>query len=286
MTKQSLYKQGLPRLLWSLAVTVFFFATPAHAFDIPSRPDGDVTDRAEVISEGAQQKLERTLYQYEQQSGIQIVVATFPSIENGSLEEISVRLAEAWKIGTAGKDNGIIFLVFPNDKKMRIEVGYGLEGVLPDARAGEILRTYVAPLFQKGDFENGIFSGLSAILETLNQDTSITNRKGPKVPQEQMILSILSFLPFLFPIALILFLLDLFRYYRYFRHQKTYRSGYSFWGWWFRFSILLFVISMIFRMMFYAMLFSRGGYGGGRGSGGFSGGGGGRFGGGGASGGW
>lgn len=92
------------------------------------------------------------------------MVGTFPSLEGNSLEEFSMRLAETWKVGQKGKDNGVILLIFKNDRKIRIEVGYGLEGVLPDATCGQIISQVIAPHFRKKDYQAGIFSGVDAII--------------------------------------------------------------------------------------------------------------------------
>jgi uncharacterized protein len=92
-----------------------------------------------------------------------VVVALFRSLEGESLEGYSIRLAQAWRIGQKGLDNGVIFLVFLDDRKMRIEVGYGLEGTLTDAVSSSILRDVVAPRFREGRTADGIAAGLDAI---------------------------------------------------------------------------------------------------------------------------
>ncbi len=92
-----------------------------------------------------------------------MVVAIFRSLDGESLEDFSIRLAQAWRIGQKGLDNGVIFLVFVNDRKMRIEVGYGLEPNLTDAVSSSILRDVVAPRFREGHLAEGISAGLDAI---------------------------------------------------------------------------------------------------------------------------
>ncbi len=260
-------------------VLSFLITVSAHALDIPSRPDGYVTDRAGILSPQAKQELEQNLQQYEQQTSNQIIVATFPSLESESLEDFSIRLAESWKVGQKGHDNGILFLIFPNDHKMRIEVGYGLEGVLPDALAGAIIQQVVAPLFRENKFDEGILQGVGAITQTLKGENPLSASEEPVRKIDLPIRPILY-------LILILFVVDSIRYLRYRSHYRSLTGRYTFTGWWLRFAALCFLINLIFRIIFYSMLFSRGGmYGGGGRSGGFSGGGG-RFGGGGASGGW
>lgn len=268
--------------------------SPLSALDVPERPRGYVTDKAGVLSTGARLKLEALLGSYEAETTNQVVVAIFDSLEGGSIEDFSIRLAEKWKAGQKGRGNGVIFLSFIEDRKMRIEVGYGLEGALPDALAGQIVQTRVAPLFKKGDYEAGILFGVAAIIGATKGEYDGTGSHpvtaGPRelTPQEQEMLRRQgeALAKLIFFAALVLFVIDFFRYRSYVGQHELYKGRYTFWEWWFRFAILLFVLSMLFRILFYVMLFSRGGYYGGRGgSGGFRGGGGG-FGGGGASGSW
>lgn len=135
------------------------------ALEVPKRADGYVTDRAGLLSASARASLETTLRAFEEKTSNQVVVATFPSLEGDSIEDFSIRLAEAWKAGQKGRDNGVIFLIFRNDRKIRIEVGYGLEGVFPDAMAGQIISQVVAPYFRKGDYSGGIVAGTDAIMK-------------------------------------------------------------------------------------------------------------------------
>jgi uncharacterized protein len=122
-----------------------------------------VNDYAGALSPADRDRLEQSLIAREAGSRNQIVVAIFRSLEGESLEDYSIRLAQAWRIGRKGLDNGVIFLVFLNDRKMRIEVGYGLEGDLTDAISSSILRDVVAPRFREGRIADGIGAGLDAI---------------------------------------------------------------------------------------------------------------------------
>lgn len=264
------------------------FCSGAFALDIPPRPDDYVTDRADLLSPETEARLETLLRSYEQKTTNQILIATFPSLEGENLEDFSIRLAETWKPGQKGRDNGVIFLVFKDDHKARIEVGYGLEGALPDALAGQILQQRVLPYFRADDYEKGIVKGVEGII-LATQGEYETDRAMPSGdhgipagarPQTDV------FLVFTLMAAAVIFVFDLFRYWRYRHDHRLYRYCYSFWEWFFRFALLVAIISILFRILFYAMLFSRGGYYGGRsGFGGFSAGGG-SFGGGGASGRW
>ncbi|MFA5168958.1 MAG: YgcG family protein [Candidatus Omnitrophota bacterium] len=150
----------------SFFILLFFLASSAlFALQVPPRADGYVTDHAGLLSPSEKTDLETVLRAFEEKTSNQIVVATFPSLEGDSLEDFSMRLAEAWKAGQKRRDNGVIFLIFKNDRKIRIEVGYGLEGVLTDALSGQIIREVVAPYFRKGDYAGGIVAGTDAIMK-------------------------------------------------------------------------------------------------------------------------
>ncbi len=274
---------------YSFLFLYFFFPQFLLALDIPPRPEGYVTDRANLLSQETKDRLEAILRAYEVKTTHQIVLAIFPSLEGEVLEDFSIHLADQWKVGQKGRDNGVIFLIFPKDRQMRIEVGYGLEGILPDASAGQILNGIVSPYFQKGDFEGGVVAGIQAIIQATEGEAGAERSEGNKDAG--------IFLKIILIFFLSLAAIDLFRYGFYRTGHGSYAYRYSFWEWWFLFSLLLFVIKMIFSALFNSTRHARGGYYGnrtgfggftGRGSGGFGGfsGGGGSFGGGGASGKW
>lgn len=283
------------------AVFVFLFllsgVTSAFALEIPPQPEGYVTDRAGLLSAELEKRLEGGLRILEKQTSVQLIVAIFKSLEGDALEDFSIRLAEAWKVGQKGKDNGVIFLIFQDDRKMRIEVGYGLEGALPDAKAGQIIQNRVIPLFKQEQYEAGVMAGISEIMGAVTSEFKPVKKHSMGYnPYERRNLSpeelarlneqYQAFGLMVLFIVIAITIVDFFRYRNYRKEHRLYHNSYSFGEWWFRFAILLFLVSFIFRMLFYIMLFSRGGYYGGRS--GFSGfrGGGGSFGGGGASGGW
>ena len=133
------------------------------ALPLPPPPDRRVSDFAGALSPADRDRLETRLAERERAGRNQVVVAIFRSLEGESLEDYSIRLAEKWKIGQKGLDNGVIFLIFLQDRKMRIEVGYGLEGVLTDAISSSILSQVVAPHFREGRVADGIAAGLDAI---------------------------------------------------------------------------------------------------------------------------
>jgi uncharacterized protein len=153
----------------ALAVLCVIAATSPAGADlaIPPPPARRINDYAGALAPADRDRLEQLLARAEAKSGNQIVVAIFPSLGGESLEDYSVRLAEAWRVGQKGLDNGAILLVFVRDRKMRIEVGYGLEGTLTDAVSAAILANEVAPRFRDGRMADGIGAGLEAILAAI-----------------------------------------------------------------------------------------------------------------------
>src|SRR5205809_2292579 len=137
------------------------------ALPIPPPPDHRINDFAGVLSAAERERLEEKLRSWERESSNQIVVAIFRSLDGENLEDYSIRLAQAWRIGQKGLDNGVIFLVFVEDRKMRLEVGYGLEPTLTDALSSQILRQVVAPRFREGKLADGIAAGLDAIEQAI-----------------------------------------------------------------------------------------------------------------------
>jgi uncharacterized protein len=126
-----------------------------------------VNDYASMLSPQAVQQLEAELAQFEQSDSTQIVVLTIPSLEGDVLEQYSIKVVEAWKIGQKGKDNGALLLIVKNDRKIRIEVGRGLEGKLTDLVSGRIIRNEISPAFKQGDFDAGVVAGVHAIEATV-----------------------------------------------------------------------------------------------------------------------
>ena len=148
----------------SLIFLLILSAESAFALPLPKQPEGYVSDYAGMISPSTRAGLEEKLRRYEKETSNQVVVVTFPSLEGEALEDFSIRLAEAWKVGQKGKDNGVILLIFKNDRKVRIEVGYGLEGALTDATSKLIIENEITPAFRAGKFEEGIEAAVDAII--------------------------------------------------------------------------------------------------------------------------
>ena len=152
------------RKFFFLWLIFFLSGYQALALEVPEKPEGRVTDYTGTLSPSEKGTLERKLADFEKETTNQIAVLLIPSLEGDSLEDYSIRLAEKWKIGQKGRSNGVIFLIVKNDRKLRIEVGYGLEGTLPDALSGSILSNEITPRFKAGQFFLGIEAGLNAIV--------------------------------------------------------------------------------------------------------------------------
>jgi uncharacterized protein len=122
-----------------------------------------VNDYARLLSADAQQRLESRLAERERATGAQMVVAIFPSLEGESLEDFGIRVAERWRVGDKRLDNGVILLVFVQERRVRMEVGYGLEPVLPDAVAARIIREEIGPRFREQRYAAGLEAAVDAV---------------------------------------------------------------------------------------------------------------------------
>ncbi|MBN1447493.1 MAG: TPM domain-containing protein [Bacteroidetes bacterium] len=238
----------------SLLILFLVWTLPAVALE-PPELRRYVTDLAGVLSSGDADQIERMLEQYDRSSSSQFLVLIIPTLEGESLEDYSLRVVEKNRIGREGSDNGLLLLVAVNDRKMRFEVGYGLEPVLTDALTSVIISDVIAPRFRNGDYANGIYAGMQAAIQAASGEFTISETAGrPKEEKEGNLFGLIIFLVIMFII---------------FRGNRRGGRGGGIW--------------------FIGGPFSGGGFGGGGfGGGSFGGfsGGGGSFGGGGSSGGW
>ena len=128
---------------------------------------GRVNDYAQILSEQARQALSEQLKAHEDRTTNQVVVLTIPSLQGESIEDYANEVFNDWKLGQQGQDNGILIVVVPDERKMRIEVGYGLEPELTDVEASRIIRNVMAPRFKEGDYDGGITEGAVAVMSLL-----------------------------------------------------------------------------------------------------------------------
>jgi uncharacterized protein len=158
----------LPVLLLGL-VWLALRLPAALAMEVPYLT-GRITDEAEILSPEARRQIGARLQAHEEATSDQVAVLTIPSLEGEGIEEFALRVFDAWQLGRKGKDNGVLLVVAPGDRRMRIEVGYGLEGHLTDLEAGRIVRGIMAPRFKAEDFDGGVAQGVEAILAQLSGD--------------------------------------------------------------------------------------------------------------------
>jgi uncharacterized protein len=169
-----------------LALLALVFATLALA--APNYPalTGRIVDQANIISSEARLSIGPKLADLEEKSGIQLVVATVKSLDGEEIEPYANGLFRTWKLGEKAKNNGVLLLVAPNERRVRIEVGYGLEGTLTDALSKVIIANAIAPRFKAGDYSDGITRGVDDIITVLTTDSSEwQKRPSLRVDDEQ-----------------------------------------------------------------------------------------------------
>jgi uncharacterized protein len=190
------------RYLQPFAVALALFAAltiaaaPAPAAALPALT-GRVVDEAHVLSAVTRANLEGKLADLETKSGIQLVVATVPSLDGQAIEPYANTLFRAWKLGEAKKNNGVLLLVAPNEHRVRIEVGYGLEGTLTDATSAIIIANAAAPRFKAGDFDGGVTRAVEDIVTVLTTDSADWQKK-PELRAENNASSLDALTPLLF----------------------------------------------------------------------------------------
>ncbi len=170
----------------SVFATLFFtllLISVSAQHNVPAHGGEWVHDEANVLSPQVKAQLEAILKAHRDSTSTQIAVLLVPSLEGDDIDSYALRVSETWKLGQEKKDNGVLFLVAMEEKQMRIEVGYGLEGVLTDAMSSRINRNEVAPNFRQGNYEAGIQAGVIAIIKAvqgtyINDEPIVRKRKG------------------------------------------------------------------------------------------------------------
>jgi uncharacterized protein len=161
------WREAFPGFVVALACA----ATVALALTFPPLT-GRIVDQANVIPAATRSAIEPKLADLESKSGIQLVVATVSSLEGQEIEPYANELFRTWKLGEKDKNNGVLLLVAPNEHRVRIEVGYGLEGTLTDALSKVIIANAITPRFKAGDFGDGVSRGVDDIITVLTTDSS------------------------------------------------------------------------------------------------------------------
>lgn len=190
---------------WVLCSFAVAYTPLAHAYTSPGRPSGYVNDFAQVLSAQTKQTLENELTSLEKTTSNEISVVTVPSMGGDYIENYAVKLFEEWKIGKKDRDNGVLLVLSIEERKMRIEVGYGLEGALPDSIAQSILNNEMMPKLKAGDYDGAVTAGVHAIEQAIKGEytslvqTQDANRAGGSLEN-----GIVLFLYFLLPFISIL----------------------------------------------------------------------------------
>lgn len=192
---------ALPRALALALFALFIALAPALALDFPELT-GRVVDNAGLIDPATRGALEQKLADFEKKSSDQIVVATIPSLQGEVLEDYANRLFRHWALGQAANNNGVLLLVARDDRKIRIEVGYGLEGVLTDLLSKLIIENTMAPAFRAGDFSGGIARAADDIILVLEGDGAELEARARRAAEtEPFPWEITLFVAFWFAIA-------------------------------------------------------------------------------------
>jgi uncharacterized protein len=149
----------------------------------PAMPRDYVVDLAGVMDANSSVRLNALLRELEQKTTAQVLVLTIQSLDSQSIEEFALNIKEQWKLGKKGKDNGVLIVVAVQDRKYRIEVGYGLESILPDSLVGTIGREYLVPYFRKGDYGGGVSAAALAIIQTIASSEGVQITDMPELRQ-------------------------------------------------------------------------------------------------------
>jgi uncharacterized protein len=193
-------------VLLTLAVLLGVAAGPAHAQAALPAFEGLVVDRTGTLTAAQQASLDEKLTAFQARKGTQVAVLIIPSTQPETIEQYGVRLAEAWKIGRRNVDDGAILIVAKDDRSVRIEVQYGLEGVLTDITSGRIIRDTIVPLFREGDFYAGINAGLDQMLKVIDgeplppPDRAWERDRGTSLPWPLLLIGGMVLIRFLRPL--------------------------------------------------------------------------------------
>jgi uncharacterized protein len=167
------YEEGSMTLFRRVIVFAIFplalLAAPAAATDFPPRPQGPIYDEADLLPAAEEAQLDQRLREFDAQTGDAVIVATVNSLQGDTIEDYAVNLYKAWGIGGAQRDTGVLLLIAPNERQMRIEVGYGLTPYITDILSGRIIRDDITPRFKQGDMAGGIEAGVNDILSQLSK---------------------------------------------------------------------------------------------------------------------
>src|SRR3569833_3848371 len=169
--------------IFAALVAFFVLLTPAWAAPTFPALSGRVVDDAHILSDATKSDLDQKLAGLEQKTSRQLVVVTIPSLQGYEISDYGYQLGRAWGIGQAKLNNGILLIVAPKERRVRIEVGYGLEPIMTDAFSSVIIQTQILPKFRAGDFNGGVEAGADALIQQLSLDTSEAEKRAAAAAQ-------------------------------------------------------------------------------------------------------
>ena len=165
-----------------LLIIVFFSCILTVFADTGYKFDGFICDNAGILTPKAKSAINGFLYDLQTKTGADIAVATVKSLDGRHVESVAIQIGRDFKVGSKDKNEGAVVLVAPNDRKVRIEVGYGLEGIINDAKAGRIIDEEMLPYFKNGDYTSGIVRGTYVLAEDIAAANGVTLDKSTKIP--------------------------------------------------------------------------------------------------------
>jgi uncharacterized protein len=188
-----------------LALLLILVATPAQADQPIPKPRGLVNDFANVIPSAYEQKIAVITQELLQKTGVPVVVVTMPDIGDAEYNDYANRLYSAWGIGKKGEDKGVLIFVTIKERKMRIETGYGVEGILPDGLVGEIRDNYITPYLKQNKFGEGLLNGTIAVAQVIAKGSGVELTGQPPVRVSKKRKSGYSLFPLIFIILIFIF---------------------------------------------------------------------------------
>lgn len=194
------------RWCFILCLLLLPFALNVHAQEEFPELTGRVVDQAEILDSQAESRLTQMLEAHEQSTTEQVVVVTLPDLQGNAIEEYGYQLGRHWGIGQEGEDNGALLIVALEEREIRIEVGYGLEGRLTDAQSSMIINQVISPAFQEEDYERGITEGTQAIIQVLGGepvDAQAGSSRAGEAEKREGPMSILFFVMFFIVMAFV-----------------------------------------------------------------------------------
>jgi uncharacterized protein len=224
-----LFTAAIGSLMWAMVVLCIAGVAARAAEVIPEKPVRYFNDYAHVVPPATAEQLNQKLESFERETSDQVVVVVYPKMQSDSdINDYCQRVAQKWQVGQKERNNGVVLFVFTQDRKMSIQVGYGLEGAFPDIATKRVQEEAIVPFFKRGDYAGGLVSGVDAILQQIRGEYKGTGRT---VNDRRTRSPVGGFLPLIF-IVIVLFIIigSRRRGTVYSRGGRYYGSGWGGWG--------------------------------------------------------